>query len=255
MPFIAYKITHKESGKSYIGITTRTLAYRWKRHCGDGQRGIGMAIRKYGKAAFDWEHVASATSLDNLLELERALIAQEGTLVPRGYNLCGGGEGQFSPSEETKTLLRETRKRYKPTPETIEKMRVAGLNRPPPSEESRRKNAESQRLRKLRGTFTPEVIAKLRSFRHTESTKEKMRALHVSRGEEWRSKVSRALLGNTNAKAQKGVVKRTEEQKRKIALTLTGRKVSEEIKSKQSASIKAWWAARKAAALGGQGVL
>ena len=32
MPFIAYKITHRESGKAYIGITIRSLKDRWAAH-------------------------------------------------------------------------------------------------------------------------------------------------------------------------------------------------------------------------------
>lgn len=107
MPFIAYKITHTESGKAYIGITTRALKARWAAHgCPSrGPNAMGAAIIKYGRDAFSVEHIASARSLPDLLLLERALIAQYGTLAPNGYNLTSGGDGMLNPSQETRRRM------------------------------------------------------------------------------------------------------------------------------------------------------
>jgi hypothetical protein len=48
-----YKITNKENGKIYIGITSQGVNQRWCKHCSDSTTGstfpIHNAIRKYGK--------------------------------------------------------------------------------------------------------------------------------------------------------------------------------------------------------------
>lgn len=54
------------------------------------------AMRKYGEENFVVEALAALLpggDLDDLRLLERALIAQENTMCPHGYNLSSGGEG------------------------------------------------------------------------------------------------------------------------------------------------------------------
>lgn len=110
MPFIAYKITHKESGKAYIGITTRTLKDRWAAHGCPSRNpsAISAAIIKYGRSAFKVEQIASSWSLEALCALEQELIAQYGTIAPNGYNLTSGGDGVYNPSEETRRRMSES---------------------------------------------------------------------------------------------------------------------------------------------------
>src|SRR5690242_8401962 len=107
MPFIAYKITHQESGKSYIGITTRKVEMRWHYHKTLGRPGIGAAIQKYGADAFTFEVIACAKSLQDILGVEEALIAQWGTIATDGYNMNGGGKGHYKASELVKDKLRK----------------------------------------------------------------------------------------------------------------------------------------------------
>lgn len=99
MSLIAYKITCRENGKSYIGITTRKLDRRWYEHkyvensCGQL---LAKAIKKYGEDAFDIEQIASCFGgANDLKQLEKDLIQQFGTKVPNGYNLTDGGDGVF----------------------------------------------------------------------------------------------------------------------------------------------------------------
>lgn len=104
--FIAYAITNRDSGKAYIGITTqKNHKVRWDHHCNVGRRGIGAAIKKYGRHAFVFEVIASSWDISTLLELEAALILQNGTLSPGGYNLNVGGKGTLQASAETKALI------------------------------------------------------------------------------------------------------------------------------------------------------
>src|SRR5882762_7150803 len=96
MQFIAYAIRRRESGKTYIGITTKPLRHRWAKllEAASGGRStrIADAIRKHGPSAFIVEHIASANGLEDLSALEILLIAQEDS-YRRGYNATTGGAG------------------------------------------------------------------------------------------------------------------------------------------------------------------
>ena len=105
MGFI-YKLTHKESRKSYIGQTIRDIEDRLKEHqlTSSGCRAISNAIQKHGWENFDkeWYEVPD----EDLNFYEEMLVALLGTLAPGGYNLKeGGGNGKLS--EETKKKIKE----------------------------------------------------------------------------------------------------------------------------------------------------
>jgi group I intron endonuclease len=113
MPFIAYKITHRESGKAYVGVTTKALSARWREHINQvphRRTALGSAIRKYGMEAFDVLHIASMLCKDSMLATERLLIEQEQTKSPYGYNLTAGGEGVFDPAPEARKRLSDSLK-------------------------------------------------------------------------------------------------------------------------------------------------
>ena len=95
-----YCILNTRNGKRYIGLTTVSVATRWNAHVREALGGAGRAlckaIRKYGAEAFVVEQIASmvpGTSWNDLCDMEIALIAQEGTFGPGGYNMTAGGEG------------------------------------------------------------------------------------------------------------------------------------------------------------------
>lgn len=210
MPFLAYKITHLESGKAYIGITTRTLAHRWSRHVSASKvraSALAGAIIRYGADQFGIEQIASATCKDDLFDLERMLIVQHQTRAPFGYNLTAGGEGAFDPSESTRMKISAIHRGRKCSPDTVEKIRAALLSRAPITDETR------ERLRANAWSKTAELN---RTRVWTEESKEKARV---------------RLLGT----------RRTEASKAKQAAAMTGRPVSAEAREKIRAKMQARW--------------
>ena len=85
-----YKITNTKNNKSYIGITTRNLKKRWEQHK-VADTYIGRAIRKSGEENFLFEELDKATSLNELVELEKGYIKLFDSLK-NGYNQSIGGD-------------------------------------------------------------------------------------------------------------------------------------------------------------------
>ena len=155
--FVAYKITRTETGKSYIGVTAAArIRDRWQHHRNVGRRGIGAAIKKYGDSAFSFDVVASARTLEDVLSVEAVLIAQEGTLAPRGYNLNLGGKGTFGASDETRKLIGAANSRREWSNESRQKARARLVGKAR-SEESRAKQAATMKGRPV----SPEARAKI----------------------------------------------------------------------------------------------
>ena len=83
------------NGKAYVGQTRRTLATRKAEHYCNARHGrhgnpiFNRALLKYGDAV-KWEVISSIPPL-LADEEERAQIAANGTLFPRGYNFRPGG--------------------------------------------------------------------------------------------------------------------------------------------------------------------
>lgn len=94
-----YVVTNKENGHKYVGITTGSVDKRWREHRfaarHDKGRPLYRAMRKYGEAAFSVEILATASSKEELKQLECEFIqalrtyARDGS----GYNLTLGGDG------------------------------------------------------------------------------------------------------------------------------------------------------------------
>jgi predicted GIY-YIG superfamily endonuclease len=124
---LVYVATNKIDGKQYVGLTQRTLAQRWYEHTGIARRfpksHFHYALAKYGADAFDVQHVASATKVEHLADLERLVIAD---MQPE-YNQTNGGELTVG-------------KKY--TPEII--ARIAEKNR------GQKRTAESREMNRMR---------------------------------------------------------------------------------------------------------
>jgi group I intron endonuclease len=107
-----YRISHKESGKVYIGQSI-DVDKRWKEHSRAGSR-IGLAIQLYGMEAFEFEVIDEAT--DRLLanRLEEDMIREWDAANPdKGYNVrraASGGEAGMPRSEETRKRISDGRK-------------------------------------------------------------------------------------------------------------------------------------------------
>ena len=128
-----YKITHKETGKCYIG-QAQDVERRWKLHCSQssGCKKLSRAIQKYGVDAFTFK-VLFECDPEHADALETQCICWYGS-VKNGYNICpqGGSRRGSKCSEETKKKISDAMKGKR----TGKKNPMYGKTR---SEETRRK--------------------------------------------------------------------------------------------------------------------
>jgi predicted GIY-YIG superfamily endonuclease len=91
---IVYKVTNQETGKSYIGVTTRSIEERKADHIQKANKGTGgyfqEAIATNGADAFRWEQIDTASSTTELAEKEKKYILQYDS-KENGYNSDSGG--------------------------------------------------------------------------------------------------------------------------------------------------------------------
>lgn len=195
-----YKITHRESGRVYVGQTKGSVKKRWNGHCspksGDKRSIIKSAIQKYGRFSFDFEVVDIAESQEQLDHKERFWISRLNTIAPNGYNIESGGNAIGKVAESTKQLLREKNK--------------AAYDRDPT----------------LRTRCSQHCIGVRLSDERKRVQSEKVIAAHLAN----------PLLGKIKTKHMVGVP-RSEADKRKISATLTGKKFSEERRKAIAAGI------------------
>lgn len=150
--YVIYRHT-SPSGKSYIGkvkieddeSATDAMMRRWKAHVRHPLcRAIHGAIRKYGQDNFKHEILDILTTKKGADSAERAWIDSEGTKVPKGYNLRGGGEGGVEISEETRQRKSESMKKVWKSPGYRERLKASQIAC---NEERRRNHSEmSKRL-------------------------------------------------------------------------------------------------------------
>lgn len=104
---IIYLVTHRISGKRYVGITVQSLERRWKYHVEQAKAGhikntksLHAAIREFGASEFTVEQIDMGNSKGSLEAKERRWIEQLGTLVPIGFNISTGGTSGGSNSRK-----------------------------------------------------------------------------------------------------------------------------------------------------------
>lgn len=128
---VAYLVTNVVNGKQYVGITSKSLAQRWRCHkavVGTSSASLlHRAMLKHGVENFQTKVVASASSWADLCAVERILIGQFQSFARdgHGYNLTLGGEGVLglSHSEATKEKQRQASTGKKPSQATLAKLR------------------------------------------------------------------------------------------------------------------------------------
>lgn len=91
---IVYKVTHKESGKTYIGATSKSIDDRKKDHEQKASQEVGSkfqeAIGTYSPEAFTWEQIDTANNPNELAEKEKQYILKYNS-KEEGYNADSGG--------------------------------------------------------------------------------------------------------------------------------------------------------------------
>ena len=152
---IIYGVRNKINNKWYIGQTVRTLALRKSQHICSTSRCpvLKNAFDKYGLENFEWVELATASTLEELNQLEIEYINRYNSIAPNGYNVQTGGNNS-KHSEETKQKIGAWRKgRFKGVPLSEEHRQKisAGLKGKSKgkgrifSEEHKRKIAESRK--------------------------------------------------------------------------------------------------------------
>jgi group I intron endonuclease len=93
---VIYKATNKINGKIYIGKTTKGLDRRRAEHLSFTKpiTFFQKAIHKYGKDSFAWEVLCECESSQELINLEKKMIAEYQSNYPNiGYNMTSDGDG------------------------------------------------------------------------------------------------------------------------------------------------------------------
>lgn len=92
---LIYKISNINTGKCYIGKTTKSIEERFKNHLYSSKHGsntiLHKSIRKHGIDVFDIEIIENCC--ENIDEREKYWINEFDSMMPNGYNMTTGGEG------------------------------------------------------------------------------------------------------------------------------------------------------------------
>lgn len=189
MPFgIIYVAINKINEKRYVGLTTQSLEQRQHEHLTFpsryGKTLFHKAIRKYGKENFEWRVLSECHSdQEELVEQECFWIhyyksnAYSKDYVGIGYNMTDGGQGGRKPPESYEKAVRTRKANGQPwhseetkrknglkhkgktiSPETREKLSLAGMGKKPSqtsiekamlpkSEVTKKKMSESSQIR------------------------------------------------------------------------------------------------------------
>lgn len=100
---VIYLITNNLNNKRYVGYTKHNADYRFKQHCIESRSAavssiLHEAIGKYGTINFRVDVLESSDDGDYLhKEREKFWINKMETMVPNGYNIQEGGEGNTNP--------------------------------------------------------------------------------------------------------------------------------------------------------------
>jgi group I intron endonuclease len=132
-----YQLTHKETGRIYIGQSKR-LGQRFASYKKPltGKRKltyVEQAIKKHGWSAFDAKLIIAAEGQEYLDLLEINAIKVFDCVAPKGFNIrTGGNTSTFSA--ETRKKMSDIRKEYLKCPEVLANLRTHRANQVIPPE-------------------------------------------------------------------------------------------------------------------------
>jgi hypothetical protein len=149
-----YKTTNEETGHYYIGIHSTE-------NKDDGYLGSGSKLKefisKYGKESFTKTIIAERNTREEIELIEEQEVGDKFKTDDKCLNLCAGGQkGRWELTDEIKTKIGNSMRGFKKTPEQIEKtvkhhrgakrsdeskkrMSESAKNRPPVSDDTRKK--------------------------------------------------------------------------------------------------------------------
>lgn len=161
-----YKITAND-GRAYIGLTGKTVSWRWSKHKSHARRGdMGVfldAIRKYGEKNFSIETLVDGLTKTQAILKEVELISSHNTLVSNGMGFNkspgGGAPGEFT-AETRKRISDRMRALYADNTGLFKEWHKSRLGVPLDlsDEERARRSAHGKIF--ILATQTPEVNAK-----------------------------------------------------------------------------------------------
>jgi hypothetical protein len=227
--FYVYVLARPNGRAFYVGKGTGDRIYK---HEAEAKRGCicykCRVIRKIWRGGGEIQrYTVFTTNIErDALNYECELIKQYGR--ENLTNVTDGGEGMLGVKRSQESIRKqvETRKGYKHSAETLEKLSKAAQNK---SVEHRRKIAESNRGRK-----------------HSEEAKHKMSQKQKGRiiTEETKRKMSAASKGVPKSEEQRA---RLIEMGRKVAERQRGTTLSDETKQRMSDGKRASWARKRSA--------
>lgn len=182
---VLYLIRNTQTGREYVGTTTRTLSRRWSDHksaCFTKRENSPLYgdMRAFGVDAFEVTTLEEVEDYDTLLARERAEILKRQTLYPHGYNQVKGGRGNYGwvPSPDVRRNMSAGQRGRVLSSETRAKIAAFFTGRPKVG-----KKGVTPWNKGVRAT--PEHRAKLsaahKGRKHSEETKARMSASASSR--------------------------------------------------------------------------
>jgi group I intron endonuclease len=252
-----YVITCLQTGKRYVGITSRKD--RFATHCRNAEMGrksvLYSAIRKYGPKAFSYEPLCCALCPIDARLLERQFISEFSTKFPNGYNMTDGGDGRcgMPHSQETRELMSAIHRARQSDPE-LRRRTSEALRKRVITAEHRANLSKALKGNSLSADSRAKISLALTGSRQSPQTIAK-------RADKQRGRKMPAHCSELLSARWKGISK-TPEQRAKIAATLHGRTVnaatrqalleqarkpkSEETKAKMRAAAIARWERQRA---------
>lgn len=238
--WIIYQHVRRDNGKSYIGLTCKTLNERWEEHVKASETGSKLpfhsAIRITSKDV--WEHIIlreDITSREEAEELEVKFIKELKTRTNEcGYNCTIGGMGNRGT-----TVSEETRKKISNASRGIKKPKEFG---------------DKIRQRLLGQTRSEETKQKLSKARKgiplSENQKQKISEGQTGRKDSIETRNKKiAILNNEKSKESRAIAQSTKEYKLLRSEIAKKAWIDPEAKKKRCEAIKAGIAKRKQAIL------
>ena len=220
---IVYRATNTVNGKRYIGVTSQSLATRWRQHVKAAKLpkpAFHRAIAKYGAGAFHVEVIACAKTYEDLLALEVIAIDAERTHVRHGgYNETLGGEGalglQVSIEARAKMSAFHKARLADPTLRAAMSARMTGTKQSAETLAKKSTSGTGKRHDERTKLILSEIAKQRRRGPHSEETRRKMS--EAARSHVRTPEHSAALL---SARRMRVMPPHSEETKAKISIAM-----------------------------------